>query len=93
MWPRPTSSAVTSGSRSRTPRSLTALNGQRTVEGLTQGTALESGVETATYANGVKTFAASAGYGSGLEFGTGTAYTQVIPLGNVYALIPASPKN
>jgi hypothetical protein len=72
--------------------SLSALNGTRTVEGLTQGTALESGVETATYATGVKTFAASAGYGSGLEFGTGTAYTQVIPLGNVYALIPASPK-
>jgi hypothetical protein len=73
-------------------QSLSALNGLRSVEGLSQGTAMEGGIETATYANGIKTLAASAGYGSGLEFGTGVAYTQVIPLGNVYSLIPASPQ-
>jgi len=42
--------------------------------------------------NGVSTFGASVGYGAGLEYGTGVEYTQVIPLGNAYALIPEYPK-
>ena len=71
---------------------LAALGGQRMVEGLTQGVALSGGLESTNNTLGVTTFAASAGYGSGLEFGTGVAYTQVIPLGNVYAIIPEFPK-
>ena len=70
---------------------LAALNGTRTVEGLTQGSPSAGGLESARYASGISTFAASAGYGAGFEFGTGTAYTQVIPLGNVYALVPEFP--
>jgi hypothetical protein len=71
--------------------SLTALNGLRTVEGLSIGTALMGTVSTSINAAGVSTFATSAGYGAGMEYGTGMAYTQVIPLGNVNALIPQSP--
>jgi hypothetical protein len=71
---------------------LSALNGTHTVEGLTQGFALSGGLEVSNAANGVSTFAYSVGYGSGLEFGTGLSYTQVIPLGNVYALVPEFPK-
>lgn len=70
---------------------LAALNGRRTVEGLTQGSPSAGGLESARYESGIATFAASAGYGAGFEFGTGTAYTQVIPLGNVYALVPEFP--
>jgi hypothetical protein len=70
---------------------LTDLNGLRTVEGLSIGTALMGTISTSLTDSGVSTFAASAGYGAGLEYGTGVAYTQVIPLGNVYALIPQSP--
>ncbi len=70
---------------------LAALNGRRSVEGLTQGSPSAGGLETARYASGISTFAASTGYGAGFEFGTGTAYTQVIPLGNVYALVPEFP--
>jgi hypothetical protein len=72
--------------------SLTALDGLRTVEGLSIGTAL-MGTVTASRVNdsGVSTFATSAGYGAGMEYGTGVAYTQVIPLGNLNALIPQAP--
>ncbi len=70
---------------------LAALNGRRSVEGLTQGSPSAGGLESSRYASGISTFAASAGYGAGFEFGTGTAYTQVIPLGNVYALVPEFP--
>ncbi len=73
-------------------RNISALNGLSTVEGLTQAAALSGSIETSRLQNGVTTFGASAGYGSGLEFGTGMEYTQVIPLGNVYALIPEYPK-
>jgi hypothetical protein len=72
--------------------SLTALNGQHLVEGLTQGSALSGGMEASTSSSGVSTFSTSIGYGSGLEFGTGLAYTQVVPLGNVNSLIPEFPK-
>jgi hypothetical protein len=73
--------------------SLSALTGTRSVEALNQGVGLSGGVAASRYTNGVSTFAASAGYGSGLEFGTGTAYTRVIPLGNVYSLIPSAPRS
>lgn len=73
-------------------RSLGDLNGLRSFEALNQGVGLSGGLSASNYANGVATFGASAGYGSGLEVGTGTAYTKVIPLGNVYALIPSAPK-
>ncbi len=72
-------------------RSLTDLNGLRTVEGLSIGTALMGTVSTSLTASGVSTFATSAGYGAGMEYGTGIGYTQVIPLGNLNALIPQSP--
>jgi hypothetical protein len=32
------------------------------------------------------------GDSAGLEFDTGVAYTQVIPLGNLFALIPQAPR-
>jgi hypothetical protein len=72
-------------------QNISALNGLSTVEGLTQGAALSGGVETSRLQNGVTTFGASIGYGAGLEFGTGLEYTQVIPLGNAYALLPEYP--
>jgi hypothetical protein len=72
--------------------SLTALNGVRTVEGLSIGTALMGTVTSSqVMGTGVSTFANSAGYGAGMEYGTGIAYTQVIPLGNLNALVPQSP--
>jgi hypothetical protein len=71
--------------------SLSSLNGLRTVEGLSIGTALMGTVSTSRTASGVSTFATSAGYGAGMEYGTGIAYTQVIPLGNLNALIPQAP--
>lgn len=70
---------------------LAALNGRRSVEGLIQGSPSAGALEASRYESGISTFAASAGYGAGFEFGTGTAYTQVIPLGNVYALVPEFP--
>jgi hypothetical protein len=70
---------------------LAALDGLRTVEGLSIGTALMGTVSTSINSAGVSTYATSAGYGSGMEYGTGMAYTMVIPLGNVNALIPQSP--
>jgi hypothetical protein len=72
-------------------RNISDLNGLSTVEGLNQGAALSGSVETSRLQNGVSTFGASVGYGSGLEYGTGVEYTQVIPLGNAYALLPEYP--
>ena len=71
---------------------ISDLNGVSTVEGLNQGANLSGGSETPRWQNGVSSFGASVGYGSGLEYGTGVEYTQVIPLGNAYALIPEFPK-
>jgi hypothetical protein len=65
--------------------SLGALGGWRIVEGLTEGSVL-SGALAATNSNNVATFAASAGYGAGLEYGLAMRYTQLIPLGNVFTL-------
>jgi hypothetical protein len=61
----------------------------RVAEGITQGLSLSGGLE-ATNANGVATFGTKVGYGAGLEFGTGMRYTQVIPLGNVFNVIPSN---
>jgi hypothetical protein len=72
-------------------KNISNLNGLSTVEGLNQGAALSGGVETSRLQNGISTFGASIGYGAGLEFGTGLEYTQVIPLGNAYALLPEFP--
>ncbi len=71
---------------------ISDLSGVSTVEGLNQGANLSGGAETSRLQNGVSTFGASVGYGSGLEYGTGVEFTQVIPLGNAYALIPEFPK-
>ncbi len=71
--------------------SLGDLNGLSTVEGLSIGTALMGTVSTSLTASGVSTFATSAGYGAGIEYGTGKGYTLVIPLGNLNAIIPQSP--
>lgn len=72
--------------------SLMALDGQvRTEEGLIVGSAL-MGTVTSANSGGIATFAASAGYGSGLAFGTGISYTRVIPLGNINAIIPQAPR-
>jgi hypothetical protein len=62
--------------------SLSQLNGWRIIEGTSEGSGLSGGV-SATNANGVATFAASAGYGAGFEFGLGVRFSLVIPLGNV----------
>ncbi len=72
-------------------QNISDLNGVSTVEGLNQGASLSGGIETSRLQNGVSTFGASVGYGAGLEYGTGVEYTQVIPLGNEYALIPEYP--
>jgi hypothetical protein len=71
---------------------LAALNGTSIVEGLTVGDVLSGSLGASSNANGVHTTSAAVGYGTGLDFGTGVAYTQVIPLGNVFALIPQAPR-
>jgi hypothetical protein len=71
--------------------SLERLDGLRDEEGLTLGGALESTISTSN-ANGVSRWGVSVGYGSGFEFGTAVAYTRVVPLGNINALLPNYPK-
>ena len=71
-------------------QSLQDLNGTRVEEGVTVGAALMSSL-TESNQGGIATFGATVGYGTGFEFGTGVSYTQVIPLGNVNALIPSAP--
>lgn len=63
--------------------SLSQLGGWRVVEGVNEGSILSGGLAS-TNQNQVATFAASAGYGAGFEFGLGMQFTQVIPLGNVF---------
>src|SRR5262249_30428965 len=72
-------------------KKLAQLNGLATVEGLSIGTALLGTVSSTRTDSGVSLYATSAGYGTGLEYGTGVSYTQVIPLGNINALIPQAP--
>jgi hypothetical protein len=71
---------------------LSSLGGLSQVESLTQGGGQSGNLEASRNSDGVSTFAASTGYGSGFEFGTGIAYTEVVPLGNAFALIPEYPK-
>jgi hypothetical protein len=70
---------------------LAALGGLRTMEGVLMGSITSAELEASNF-GGVSTFSASAGNGLGLEYGTGVAYSQVIPLGNVYSLIPEAPR-
>jgi hypothetical protein len=70
---------------------ISDLTGERVVEGVDVGSGDSSDIGTSKYASGITTFSTSAGNGFGLEYGTGIAYSTVIPLGNVYSLIPASP--
>jgi hypothetical protein len=70
---------------------ISDLTGQRVVEGVDVGSGDSSDLGASVYAGGITTFSASAGNGFGLEYGTGVGYSTVIPLGNVYALLPASP--
>jgi hypothetical protein len=72
-------------------KNLGQLNGLATVEGLSIGTALLGTVSSTRTDSGISMYATSAGYGTGLEYGTGVSYTQVIPLGNINALIPQAP--
>jgi hypothetical protein len=70
---------------------ISDLSGARVVEGVDVGSGVSSDLGTSRYASGISTFSATAGNGFGLEYGTGVGYSTVIPLGNVYALVPASP--
>ena len=70
---------------------ISDLTGERVVEGVDVGSGVSSDLGTSKYASGISTFSASAGNGFGLEYGTGVGYSTVIPLGNVFALIPSSP--
>jgi hypothetical protein len=70
---------------------LSQLNGLRNTEGLSIGTALMGTVTTSRSSTGISTYATSAGYGVGFEYGTAIAYTLIIPLGNMNAIIPQLP--
>ena len=72
-------------------KNIGALTGGGVVEGVEVGSGVSSDLGISKYSSGISTFSASAGNGFGLEYGTGVVYSTVIPLGNVYALIPASP--
>ena len=72
-------------------KNISALTGVGVVEGVQVGSGVSSDLGISKYASGISTFSASAGNGFGLEYGTGVLYSTVIPLGNVYALIPSSP--
>jgi hypothetical protein len=67
------------------------LTGSRAEEGVDVGSGVWAALGTSQYASGINTFSASAGNGFGLDYGTGAGYSMVIPLGNVYALIPSEP--
>jgi hypothetical protein len=71
---------------------LAGLNGVRATEGAFVGSVTSSALESSQYANGVSTFSTSVGDGLGFEYGTGVGYSQVIPLGNVFSLIPSAPR-
>ena len=91
--PTPVDVALGRRPTSRSPTRLTSATSpdERVVEGVEVGSGDSSDLSTSKYASGITTFSASAGNGFGLEYGTGVAYSTVIPLGNVYALLPASP--
>lgn len=73
-------------------RQIQNLGGLRIEEGLTVGAALSSTLGMSN-SNGVQTWSSSVGYGSGFQYGTSVAFTTVIPLGNVNALLPQFPPN
>jgi hypothetical protein len=92
--PKPTPVDVASGDvnvQVSNARNISALTGQTLIEGVQVGAGTSSSLESSSYGNGITTFSASAGNGFGLEYGTGIGYSLVIPLGNVYALIPSDP--
>ncbi len=72
-------------------KTIGQLTGARVVEGVQVGSGVSSDLGSARYSGGISAFSATAGDGFGLEYGTGAGYSTVIPLGNVYALIPSSP--
>jgi hypothetical protein len=72
--------------------SLSALNGKRVEESLNIGAALSSSLHNSNQ-NGVAIWGATVGYGSGFQYGTSNTFTQVIPLGNINALIPQHPRH
>ncbi len=92
--PVPTPVDVASGDvrvETSSASNISQLTGQRVVEGVDVGSGVSSDLGNSKYASGISTFSASAGNGFGLEYGTGVGYSTVIPLGNVYALIPSAP--
>jgi hypothetical protein len=94
--PKPTPVDVVSGDVNvevSNARNIDALTGERVEEGVQVGSGTASGLSSSSYGNGITTFSASAGNGFGFEYGTGIGYSLVIPLGNVYALIPSAPPN
>jgi hypothetical protein len=66
------------------------LGGIRVEEGLTVGAALQSTLGMSNSA-GIAAWSTSVGYGSGFQYGTSVAFSKVIPLGNINALLPAHP--
>jgi hypothetical protein len=94
--PKPTPVDVTSGDVNvevSNAKNINQLTGQTVIEGVQVGSGTASGLSSSSYGNGISTFSASAGNGFGFEYGTGAGYSVVIPLGNVYALIPSAPPN
>ncbi|RUL87492.1 hypothetical protein [Tautonia sociabilis] len=74
--------------------SLEQLNGLRVVEGTYVGSVV-SGEITASRSprlgGDLITLGGAYGFGTGMAFGSAVTYTQVIPLGNLNALIPQAP--
>ncbi|WP_435018319.1 hypothetical protein TA3x_000283 [Tundrisphaera sp. TA3] len=70
---------------------IEALGGRRLIEGVQNGAFVSTDLESSRTESGIVTFSASAGNGFGVEYGTGVGYSTVIPLGNVYSLIPSAP--
>jgi hypothetical protein len=94
--PKPTPTDVASGDVNvvvSNAKNINDLTGQTVNEGVQVGSGTASSLGVSSYGNGITSFSASAGNGFGLEYGTAVGYSLVIPLGNVYALIPSAPKN
>lgn len=72
---------------------ISALSGRRTEEAVDVGSGFSNQLGNARFSNGTAAFSASSGNGFGLEYGTAVGFSTVIPLGNVYALIPSAPPN
>jgi hypothetical protein len=72
---------------------ISALSGNRTEEAVNVGSGYSNQLGNSRFSNGTAAFSASSGNGFGLEYGTAVGFSTVIPLGNVYALIPSAPPN